>query len=203
MLVPYQISGRDVFHLKLEQFNNFGIWEWEVKSTLPHELLRSSYPAIWRKRKIGVDVMTVSKAYFLLKKLSKSIIDNPISKYFYYNEYLLELGKKAPEHDTERLLTHLAGYELVEGLYASTCFNPLLLWSTQELLYCGYFFYPKEYQACITQIDYQEFQMSFPGKIDRLDVTFLSFWKYDNKELQLLYSTRNHLKLEHLIVTRT
>lgn len=202
MMIPYQLNGRDAFHIKFEQFNLYDIQEWEVSSSLPQEIILSSYPQLGRKRKISCDGFTIRSARLLLKNISKAVFHNPISRYFSYAPYLLDTHQQVSDWKAEELIRHLAGFELDANITASKFHNQTLLWSTQKLLFSGYFFYPKEFQSFISQVSKTDFLRSYPVRIPEQDVTLLSFWKYDNGTTCIYYSTRNKIHLEHLVVIR-
>lgn len=198
LTLPFQKSGKILFHLSLSQYNYIGFWEFDIYSNLPKELIETSYPSIRRRR--PKKALTISQAYKLLQQLGDAIIANSISKYFYYPEYLFPNNSEIGDEYVNQLLLYLAGYRLEPGLISSNDHIPELLYQVQNLLFSGYFFFGLEFRRLISSAPKDYFIKYYNGRIDHDLLGNSSVWKFENENLIFAFSVKNRIHLQYFCV---
>lgn len=199
--IPFFHNGRMAFHVRLHQYDYYGIWQYEINSTLPEELLLISCGEL--KRKGQMSTISVAQSFLLVNKIGKAVLNNSISSYFYYPQYLLDDQNTLNEEHSKKLMTHMAGHELIRGLSATVRDYPELLFLFQSNLFIGYFFYFEEFHQLTSRLTKNQFLECCAVGCSDTELSLQSFWKFENENLTVYYSTKNRTHLCQMTVVRS
>ncbi len=156
LIMPFRQHGKDAFHIRYQQWDNYGIPEHSITSTLPEPLLQTSYPKAKRILKPGRTLCSL-RVQHLIEKIGNSALRNPITSDFIYSNYLL-MDNCISNSMAKQIMKGINGDTLSDGDYFSTKHRPGVLFAFGNTMMMAYYFYTSSYHEYLRDISQSQFE---------------------------------------------
>lgn len=200
---PFQSFGRDLFHLRYQQWDNYGIIEHSISSTLPEPLVQILYPRA-RKMLKPDKKMGELKANHLLDKIGSLAMTSDLISDFQYPNYLLDNGR-VPTSLAIELMKAADGDNFQAGQYFSETIKPHVLYSFTNAMNTAYYFYTERYYEYLTAVRQSDFEACLLSEELKSEYIKNYSWDnvfhiYQNETIKIFIQSKSLLKPVFMIV---